>query len=111
MRISTSYTIPSRELESLLDSAGRGASYWCENELQYESEITKIMRGGSSHMMDFESEPQKSYELTLEMIETGLGLMAQKSPQDFADILTGDADNNTGDVFLQFCIFGEIVYS
>jgi hypothetical protein len=111
MEIKITHIIEDGDIESLLDSAGRGASYWAENELQYGEEVERIMRGGSSRITDIESDPEGKYDLTLEMVHNGLEIMARKSPQDFADILTGDADNNTGDALLQYAIFGDLIYS
>lgn len=110
MDIKITHKISKETLEFLLDSAGRGASYWANNELQYPSEVARIMRGGSSVITDTESDPEGKHELTLVNIKAGLMVMAEKAPQDFADILTGDYDNNTGDAFLQFCLFGELIY-
>lgn len=110
MEIKVKHSLSREKLAFLLDSAGRGASYWCENVLQYETEVNKILRGGESIITDRESEPEMRYAINLDRIERGLTTMARKSPQDFADILTDDYDNNTGDVFLQYCVFDELVY-
>jgi hypothetical protein len=36
--------------------------------------------------------------------------MVEKYPRHYADFKDGDEDASTGDVFLQCCIFGEVVY-
>lgn len=43
-------------------------------------------------------------------IKRGLQKMADGSPVRFSDALSGQIDNETGDVFLQYCLFGEIKY-
>lgn len=43
-------------------------------------------------------------------ITRGLQLMAEKSPDHFADIINENDDAITADVFLQYVTFGEIVY-
>lgn len=40
----------------------------------------------------------------------GLNLMAKNYPKHFEDFMNEDYDANTGDVFLQLSLFGEIVY-
>jgi len=37
-------------------------------------------------------------------------VMAKKEPRHFADFLKEDYDETTGDVFLQCCLFGEVIY-
>lgn len=43
-------------------------------------------------------------------LERGLKLMAEKHPRHWADVVGDNADAETGDVFLQLCLFGEVVY-
>ena len=50
------------------------------------------------------------YTLDLTRIQTGLQLLAEKHPRHFADVLTERDDATTGDVFLQLCVFGEVIY-
>jgi len=57
----------------------------------------------------FEDEEYKGW-LDLESVEKGLKLMAEKSPKHFSDFLTENEDGYTGDVFLQYCIFGKLIY-
>lgn len=108
MKITTTHTIEEQELAYMLDCAGRGARYWAQSELEYESTVKKLLRGKTIKITDIEEE--KTYEVSRARVENGLILMAQKMPQSFADLLTGDYDDNTGDSLLQMIIFGEIVY-
>lgn len=43
-------------------------------------------------------------------LERGLQIMAEKYPRHFANVVSENEDAETGDVFLQCCLFGEIVY-
>jgi hypothetical protein len=52
----------------------------------------------------------KDHLLTREKIEAGLQLMADKYPRHFADFIADNDDAITGDVFLQCCLLGEVVY-
>lgn len=43
-------------------------------------------------------------------LEIGMTIMAQKYPRHFADAVQGNEDAVTGDVFLQCCLFRDVVY-
>ena len=43
-------------------------------------------------------------------IQRGLQVMAKESPSHLADVLTENDDSTTGDVFLQCCVFGKLIY-
>jgi hypothetical protein len=44
-------------------------------------------------------------------IKSGLKVMAEKYPHHWQDFVSENDDAITGDVFLQCCLFGEIVYA
>ena len=48
--------------------------------------------------------------LNLTSIEKGLKLMAKNHPQHWNDFISENEDATTGDVFLQLCLFGEIIF-
>lgn len=48
--------------------------------------------------------------LDLDAIQRGLKLMAANHPKHFADFMVENYDAITGDVFIQLCVFGEIIY-
>lgn len=50
--------------------------------------------------------------LSLTTIQRGLQDMAKSADyaHHFADIIRDDTDATTGDVFLQFCLYGEVLY-
>ena len=52
----------------------------------------------------------ETYTLTREKLIAGLQVMASKYPRHFADVLNENDDAGTGDVFLQCCLFGEIIF-
>lgn len=69
--------------------------------------------GGSVTFSDaYEAEDGKvvTYTLDGEAIKRGLSVMAKDFHNRFADIVEEDMDANTGDVFLQCCIFGDVIY-
>lgn len=52
-----------------------------------------------------------SKPLNLQTIESGLHIMADKYYSHFSNFLSGNYDAVTSDVYLQCCLFGELVYS
>ncbi len=52
----------------------------------------------------------KEYRLDRAALTKGIDIMAQKYPRHFANVMTENGDAETGDVYLQCCLFGEIVY-
>jgi hypothetical protein len=49
--------------------------------------------------------------LDMAAIKNGLKVMAEKYPHHWQDFVSENDDAITGDVFLQCCLFGEIVYA
>jgi len=59
--------------------------------------------------VDPDDDPPKR-DLNIDSLRSGLRIMHEKYAQHFSDFLSGDSDATTGDVFLQCCIFDELVY-
>lgn len=110
------------DIKGLLDSASRGSSYWCENDLAYESETNKAISGKPSSTIKGHMEHSKVTEtehesgapivhfLDLNKIKKGLRRMIKEQPEHYANFIGGNSDQETGDVFLQLCLLGEIKY-
>lgn len=72
-----------------------------------------LNEGGALMIDDSQAdEPElgKPVRLDLDSIRNGLKLMAQEYPRHWKDFVTNQADAITGDVFLQLCVFGKLVY-
>ena len=69
------------------------------------------MKGGSLTISDSEDGGGNTFTLDKEACIRGLKVMAEKYPEHFADWRNEDDDATTADVYLQCCLFGEIVYS
>lgn len=52
----------------------------------------------------------KEYRLDRAALMRGIQIMAEKCPRHFANVVGENDDAETGDVYLQCCLFGEIVY-
>jgi hypothetical protein len=128
--ISVKVPITKQLISDLLCSAFEGGSnYWycidefiAPTEMSWQTDPEQVFQhldyplndGGALIISDKEDdEPvkgKKTYRLDLESITKGLQVMAEKCPRHFADMVSEDFDATTGDVFLQCCLFGEVIY-
>lgn len=53
---------------------------------------------------------KKLYRLNLKTIKSGLQTMADKYPSNFSDFMAENEDSITGDIFLQCCLFNDVIY-
>lgn len=65
---------------------------------------------GAVIIKDIEGNENKKYKLDRKAIKKGLNIFAEKYPVHFGNWLSEDDDAITGDVFVQCCLFGEVVY-
>jgi hypothetical protein len=127
MTINTPIEINHTRIADLLcTSLEGGVYYWAKYELKYEPTLQE--QGDEEKYGEWVLFPQfmithplfclsikdfeegEDYDLNLETLESGLGVMAKKYGRHFKDFCEGDEDAITGDVFLQCCVFGEVVY-
>jgi len=55
-------------------------------------------------------EPGRTWVLDLDALQRGMAIMSERYPRNFADLQSENGDANTGDVYLQCCLFGQIVF-
>ena len=110
LTIGIRHHITYESIKDLLDSASRGSDYWCGNSLMYEKETERALASNNIGVLVEDIEAGKSTSLNLQKIKKGLTIMAKKYPSHFADFIKEDYDNETGDVFLQCCLFGKVIY-
>ena len=67
-----------------------------------------LNKGGKVYITT--DDEDKEYILNLDSIKRGLKVMARDYPRHFNEFLQENDDASTGDVFLQCCLFGEVVY-
>lgn len=135
--VATPVEISKKQVQSLLVSAFEGGSnYWTES-MRYQfapgttskdfkeggkftdpqdyfhpSQIIPFVEGCSIFIKEIEeAENQKEYELNIAALKRGLEIMASKYPHHWHDFVSENDDSITADVFLQCCLFGEVVYS
>lgn len=108
--------IPSKMVMDLMCTAFEGgiAANWARcvareggKKAKYSHEVPFF--GGYVLIKDIE-EKDAVYKLDREAIERGLKTMAEKYPKHFGDFMSENDDAITGDVFLQCCLLGKIVY-
>lgn len=130
MNIEVKQSIPLGRVSDLLTSALEGGSnYWYTIEKaqkpktwSYSSFEPKgkpspytvdipLNKGGVLFISDMEGDDEKKlYRLDLKAIKRGLQVMASNEPKHWGDFMSENDDAITGDVFLQCCLFGEVIY-
>lgn len=127
---SVSQEVPIDKIANLLCSALEGGSnYWYMLEtkvkpekLEYQMDKDKVFphidyplnEGGALifSIRDAESDDEKRarYTLNRAAIATGLEIMSRDYSRHFGDMMSENDDAETGDVFLQCCLFGKLIY-
>ncbi len=119
-RIVVAYILPKRDVPAervndLLCSAFEGGSnYWIASARRerFEGYLQDVaFNYDGAVFVKLQDEPEKGeMRLGREEIQRGLELFATKTPRHFGNWLDECDDASTGDVFLQLCLFGEVVY-
>lgn len=112
-------TVPQeRILDLLICGVEGGASYWMTVEGNWnagtdgwlENKISKGTLNFSNRQAAEEGEGVKIRTIDKLSLEAGLQLMAKKYPKHFNDFMNDNEDADTGDVFLQLVVLGELIY-
>jgi hypothetical protein len=69
-----------------------------------------LNEGGALMIGDLEEPERKPIRLALAQLKLGLERMAKDYPTHWADFINENDDSSTADVFLQLCLFGEVIY-
>ena len=94
-----------------------GSGYWADfmdrhgatlEQAPYRQDVP-FVEGGWLEVGELEGEC-RSCRVDLDAIKKGLRAMAERYPEHFANFLNQTDDAETGDVFLQCCCFGEVIY-
>ena len=110
MDIQPTFSISLKRLKDFLDSAGRGSAYWCDSPLQRSIGVEEALTRKGILVCDRKQTPKNKYVFNILAIQKGLQTMAEKDPQEFAKILTGEYDDATGDEFMQYALFNNVLY-
>jgi hypothetical protein len=127
-KVTTEVEIPSERVADMLCCAFEGGSnYWAEIKekrkpeefaFRYMPDLSDkptsytdypLNRGGFLMVGDSEGDMPAAL-LDLGTIRLGLQTMADKYPNHWHDFINDNEDAFTGDVFLQCCLYGEVVF-
>jgi len=128
-KITTVLDIPSERVADLLCCAFEGGSdYWAEIKekrkpeefvFRYMADVLgdkptsytdyPLNRGGFLMVGDIEGDMPDAL-LDRGTIRLGLQLMADKYPNHWHDFINDNEDATTSDVFLQCCLYGEVIF-
>ncbi len=89
-----------------------GSSHWSELEALGVPGATELLvslnEGAALVVQDIER--GNTYELTLESCLRGWQVLHDSYPKQWAAAMAEDGDAETGDIYLQCCLFGEVIY-
>lgn len=112
--------VSKEQIETLLVSAFEGGSnYWYRIEAGHsfismtKGYVDEVLKNGIPVSNFFAVEtghPIKQRTLNEKAIKRGLKLLPKKAHLALADVIQDNTDATTGDVFLQLCLYGEVVY-
>lgn len=109
-----------RVVDLIINAVELGSGYWIRKinmscskfDKRYSypqyADINFWEEGGFLTITDDENHPHK---LSLAEIKTGLEIMNRLDNLHFNDIMIENDDAITSDRFLQYCLFGEAIYS
>lgn len=83
---------------------------WRESESYPRYSYYPLNPGGVMSIRTDDDEEQKWHRLDQEVIQRGLDLFPVKAARHFAEWMIENDDATTADVFLQLCLFGEVIY-
>ena len=94
---------PGRPEESYAEGGSDDDHYWHWSQLV-------PLDGGALVIVAGEDGDETPYRLDAAAIARGSAALAAQFPHHWADARTGNGDADTGDAFLQLCLFGELVF-
>jgi hypothetical protein len=122
--VKTTVKVEPQMVQDLLCNAFEGGSgYWCRikkydfagditrDDMEFPHLETPFYNGCAVIIDDVEGDPTYSNKrLDWPAMQKGLEKMAEKYPHHWDNFINDNADAETGDVFLQLCIFDDITF-
>lgn len=120
MQIETNPPLPKPETERLLSCAYYASTYWCEiieceppeGAGPFDTSDDRFICSafeGRVRLRDLEDDSE--LVLDADKLRQGWRVFVEQYPRHLADLRAKEEDGNTGDAFLQCCLFGERVYA
>ena len=121
IEVNITKTVTIQKVKDLLTTALEGGSnYWYSELEPLQTPKGKKPSDYEFWHLDIPFEPTgligitdadgHEHEIGIHTIKRGLEIMAAKYPEHWADFLTERDDAITGDVFLQCCLFDDVIY-
>ena len=136
--VTPSLKIPESRVKDLICTGFEGGvGYWCQiidyefasglslsdfkmggkmqdpDSYYHPSELIPFTKGCATicqEMDDEEPNPNPERKLDRAAIDKGLGIMMNKYPHNWDNFINEDEDACTGDVFIQCCLLGKVIY-
>jgi hypothetical protein len=70
----------------------------------------ELLAGKNLSLYDMYDDNETGYSINLNSIKRGLAIMRDNYPVDWDNLINENEDLETGDVFLQCTVFGEVIY-
>lgn len=83
---------------------------WDDPSSEKYSQYYPLQPGGALLFSDRNEDTKELLRLDRASLEKGLQVLAEQYPHHFVSIVTDESDAETGNVLLQCCLLGEIVY-
>lgn len=106
------FDVDDQLIEDLLVCAFEGGSnYWVESiEVDPGTQCDFYKRAFETYLKVIPIDENQKYILNKLSLKKGLELMAKQYPKHFMDLVSENFDADTGDIFLQLCLFGDVIY-
>lgn len=103
--------VPVQRVFDLLDCAG--SDYWARLEHSYGTLTLggKRVYSAWSDNERYEQDGLRLFTLDSASLQRGARIFAKEAPRHFALWLEESEDADSGDIFLQCCLFGKVVFS
>jgi hypothetical protein len=108
-----SFNISEEVLSNLLCSAMMSITYWCQRVDTHHGgnySIVSDIQHSDWSITIVDDEDGQEYTLVKADLHNGMQLMADEYPKHFLDVIRGNDDAITADVFIQCCVFKEVIY-
>lgn len=126
VEVTVKHRISTEQLRDLLSCALEGGiNYWADYRAGYSPTKEELAQGPGGiweglpeywfehpdyKLLVNDRGEGKTLELTYSAMKLGLVDLANKYPHRILDIINDDMDAETGDVFIQCCLFGDVYY-
>ena len=106
----TGYVDPSGGKPTLADLAKVFSAEDGWADAQYRHIQYPVMEGAAVLLKATDEDDPAELRFDIAAVKSGLAIMADKYQKHYADFVNETTDADTGDVFIQCCLLGKVVY-